>query len=321
MSSMNSEIEQSMNRPQEFSDDAIRDFLFGRLRPAEQTTFEERLFTDDSLEARVRLAEFDLADDYALERLSAADRKAFEEKFLLSAERKRQLRVSTALGDRFASTSTAATPAPKGAKASIRERLRLLFGLNQRAWRLAFGVAILAVLAGVVWLLVKEPRIRDGIKAGVFNRRAPAPAPSVPRMAAHSNNTSSAPEHQTTPLPMPPHESTASPVILSVDLFSDALRDRDKVQLIDLPRGEHDIVRLQLARKRNQTGSYRADLSTVDGQSIYNSQSLQSTGPDAGRLDFDVPAALLKAGDYQVSLSRADDGSRRTVASYYFRVQ
>ena len=311
----------SDNNSQEFPDDAIRRFLFGRLSAAEQTTLEEHLFTDDRLEARVRLAEFDLADDYALERLSAADREAFEEKFLLSAERKRQLRVSTALRDRFASASTVATTAPKGAQASIVERWRLLFGFNQRAWRFAFGVAILVVLVGMVWLLVKEPRIKEGFKAGIFNRRAPVPAPSAPRMAEHSNNTSSIPEHRITPLAMPPHEPTASPVIVSVDLFSDASRDRDKIPLIDLPKGEHDIVRLRLALKLSQTGSYRADLSTVDGQSVFGAQSLQVTATDAGKIDFDVPAALLKIGDYQVKLSRAGDGSKRTIASYYFRMQ
>jgi hypothetical protein len=307
----------------EFTDDAIRRFLFGRLGVAEQTAFEERLFTDDSLEERVRLAEFDLADDYALERLSAADRKAFEKKFLLSAERKRQLTISRALRDRFASASAVGHTAQPGAKASISARFRLLFGLNQRAWRLAFGVAILVVLVGMVWLLVKEPRIKEGIsRVNIFNRRAPAPAPApTPRLAGHANNTSSAPEHQTTPSPMPPHAPTASPVILSVDLFSDASRDRDKYPLIDLPKGEHDIVRLQLALKRNQTGSYRADLLTVDGQSIFSSQSLQSTDTETGQVDFDVPAALLKTGDYRVSLRRADVGSKRTVASYYFRVQ
>src|SRR5438477_4384301 len=259
----------SDNNSQEFSDDAIRRFLFGRLSAAEQTTLEERLFNDNSLEARVRLAEFDLADDYALERLSAADREAFAEKFLLSAERKRQLRVSSALRDRFASASTVDQTARPGAKASISERVRLLFGFNQRAWRLAFGAAIIVGLVGMVWLLVKEPRIKEGIKASIFNRRAPVPAPSAPRMAEHSNNTSSMPEHRITPLAMPPHEPTASPAILSVDLFSDASRDRDKIPLIDLPKGEHDIVRLQLALKL-KPGSYQADLLTVDGQSTFS---------------------------------------------------
>ncbi len=106
----------SDNNSPEFSDDAIRRFLFGRLSAAEQTTLEERLFADDDLEARVRLAEFDLADDYALERLSVADCEAFAEKFLLSAERKRTLGVSTALRERFASVTTTA---PERAQVSI----------------------------------------------------------------------------------------------------------------------------------------------------------------------------------------------------------
>src|SRR6266705_2339774 len=116
------------NSSVEFTDNAIRGFLFGRLSAAEQTTLEERLFTDNSLEARLRLAEFDLADDYALERLSAADREAFAERFLLSAERKLQLKVSSALRDRFASATTIEQTARHGAKASISERFRLLFG-------------------------------------------------------------------------------------------------------------------------------------------------------------------------------------------------
>ena len=304
------------DKSNQLSDDAIRRFLFGRLSAAEQTTFEEYLFTGESLEARVRLAEFDLADDYALERLSAPDREAFEKKFLLSAKRTRQLKVSTALRDRFASTPPVAAPAPKVATVSISERLRLRFGLNQRAWRLAFGGAILGVLVGMVWLWVKEPRIKEGIKAGIFNRRAPVPAPSAPRMAEHSNNTSSIPEHRITPLAMPPHQPTA----VTVDLLPDEPRDHAQIHLIDLPKGEHDIVRLQLALKPNQTGTFRAQLLTADGQSIFDSQSLQTTETDAGKVDFDVPAALLKTGDYRVSLSRADDGSKRSVASYYFRV-
>jgi len=312
---------EARNNSVEFSEVAIRRFLFGRLSPAERSTFEEHLFTDDGLEARVRLAEFDLADDYALARLSAADREAFEQKFLLSAGRKRKLNVSTALRDRFASASAVATTARDGAKASIGERLRLLFGLNQRAWRFAFGVVIFAVLVGSVWLVVKGPRIKDGIKARIFNRRAPAPAPSAPRMAGHSNNTSSMPEHQTTPSPMPAHEPAASPVIVGVDLFSGASRDGDKIPLINPPKGEHDIVRLQLALKPNQTGVYRVELLTIDDQRIFSAQSLQSTETDAGKVDFDVPAALLKTGDYQVKLSRADGGSKGSVASYYFRVQ
>jgi len=113
----------------------------------------------------------------------------------------------------------------------------------------------------------------------------------------------------------------APPAILTVELFSKASRDRDPLPSIDLPKGEHDIVRLQLALKPNRTASYRAELLTADDQGIFSSQALQSTDTDTGKLDFDVPAGLLKSGAYQVRLHRADDGSQKTVASYYFRVK
>ncbi|HVS20723.1 MAG TPA: hypothetical protein VHD88_02680, partial [Pyrinomonadaceae bacterium] len=83
----------------------------------------------------------------------------------------------------------------------------------------------------------------------------------------------------------------------------------------------HLIVRLQLALKPNQTGIYRAELLTIDDQSIFSAQSLQSADTDGSKVDFDIPAALLKTGDYHVKLSRADGGSKGSVASYYFRVQ
>jgi hypothetical protein len=309
----------SDNNSREFSDAAIRRFFLGRLSAAEQTTLEERLFTDDSLEARVRLAEFDLADDYALERLSAADRKAFEDKFLLSAERKRKLIISSALRDRFASASTAENPTRPGAKASISERFQLLFGLNRRAWRFAFGVAALAVLVAAAWLVLKQSRPGRTINPPPIVRSSPSP--NSKRETQHPQSPASPPERHTAPSPMPPHGPTASPLILSVDLFSEASRDRDTIPLIDLPKGEHDIVRLLLALKLKQPGSYRADLLTVDDQSIFSSQSLQSPDTNEAKVEFDVPAALLKTGNYRVSLRRADDGSKTTVASYHFRVQ
>lgn len=301
---------ETRNSSVEFSDDAIRRFLFGRLSAAERTTLEERLFTDDGLEARVRLAEFDLADEYALGRLSAADREAFEEKFLLSAERKRQLGVSIALRDRFAFVTTTG---PERANASISERL------NQRTWQLAFGAAGLVVLIAAGWLVFKESRIKRMINQLPIAKGSPSPGSK--RESDHPQSSSSPPEHHTTPSPMPPHEPTAQPAILSVDLFSNASRDRDQMPSIDLPKGEHDIVRLQLALKPNRAGSYRADLLAVDGESIFSSQALQSIDTQAGKVDFDVPAVLLKSGDYRVSLRRADDASKKTIASYYFRVR
>ena len=77
-----------------FPDEMIRRFLLGDLNATERPVFEQRLLIDDALAARVRLADLELADDYAYGQLSRAERELITEKFLLNADRERKVRVS-----------------------------------------------------------------------------------------------------------------------------------------------------------------------------------------------------------------------------------
>src|SRR6267378_600781 len=120
--------------PPEFSDETIRSFLLGRLSAVEQPLFEQCLFIDDGLDARVRLAEFDLADDYAYGRLNTSDRKLFEQNFLVTFNRQQKLQVSEVLRDRFSATATAS----RSASYRVTESLKYLFGLDRPARRIAF---------------------------------------------------------------------------------------------------------------------------------------------------------------------------------------
>src|SRR5437868_4553020 len=106
-----------------FSGETIRRFLLGHLSELEQPLFERELFTDAGLGARVRLAEIDLADDYAFERLSVADRILFEERFLVTSKRRRELNVSLGLRDRF---SRARATAARSEKSTVGKRWRYL---------------------------------------------------------------------------------------------------------------------------------------------------------------------------------------------------
>jgi hypothetical protein len=293
---------------QAFSDETIRRFLLGELGAPEQPLFEQRLITDDGLDARIRLAEFDLTDDYAFGRLSAADQERFEKRFLLTSNRQQKLEVSRALRDRFLPT-TATAYAARPEKKTVADRLRYLFGLDRTAWRIAFGVLILVILFGTAWLLIKEPRIARQITNRMIPRRS-LPS-SAPRRADHPTNTSS-PEHQTTPSPMPLHDSAIeSPE--SVVLFP-TTRDLDKIPTVTLSNGEKDVLRLTLT-VNDRTSAYRAEVLTIDGQTVFNVDWLQ--GP---QFALDVPMRLLKSGKYQIRLSDARDGSKKEVASYYFLV-
>ena len=301
------------NGSREFSDETIRRFLLGGLNESERPLFEQRFITDDGLDARVRLAEFDLADDYAFERLSAPDRKLFEQRFLLGSDRQHQLKVSKALRDRFSFTAPTSSE-----EHTISQRLLDLLGLSQPAFRIAFAVLILVILFGAVWLVIKEPRIAQQITNRIIHRRS-TPA-GGPRAADHPVNTSS-PEHRTTPSPMSEHDQTASSsVAVTIALRPAVSPQPSEIPALDLPKGNQDVVRLQLTLRPDQTGPHRAELLTIEGSSVFSADSLKPNDSRA-EIDFDVPARLLKAGDYQVKLSRVDGGLQGSVASYYFRVQ
>jgi hypothetical protein len=302
------------NNAIEFSDDAIRRFLLGRLSASEQPAFEQRLFSEDSLDARVRLAELDLADDYAYGRLNHTERELFEEKFLVTKDRRRKAEVSRTLRERFA------IPAPvEETRTSFIERLRSLPDFNRPAWRYAFGVVIFMLLMGTVWVAVKkESRLKEEIARRLNPRRSPTP--TVPLESNHPANTS-VPEHQMSPSPMPVHDQSApaQPAVVIVALTPAGSPDSDAPS-IDLPKDSQDIVRLQLALKVNQPGAYRAELLTADAQSVFSAESIKAWDSGQVQLDFDIPAPLLKTGNYQIRLSRDKAGAKENVANYYFRV-
>jgi hypothetical protein len=293
--------------PVELPDEMIRRFLLGGLSASEQPGFEEQLFSDDGLDGRVRHAEFELADDYAYGRLNQAERSLFEKKFLVSADRRRKIEVSTVLRERFATAPVAK------ARAGVVERFRSLFPVTRPAWRLAFGAVLLLILFGTALLVIKEPRLPQQIVRKLIPRRL-APR-SEPKEANHPTNDSS-PQHQETPSPMPDHDQSPSSTVniaLAVD--------NGAAPTVSVPKGAQDSVRFQLAVPADQRGPYRAELLTIDGQTLFSAESIKATDTSGAPVDFDVAAALLKPGNYQIKLARENAGAKESLGIYYFRVQ
>lgn len=306
--------------PPDVSDEAIRRFLLGELRAPEQSTLEERLFVDQGLEERVRLTESELADDYAFARLGVRDRELFEEKFLVSHERERKLRVSAALRDRFA-------PAPAIVRGRIdaAEWLKSQFAFNQGALKYALGAVILVLIVGTVWLLMRESRVNNP----AIGRRPPSinPSPVERREADHPPGGEESPRHAERPSPMPVHEpgpNLKSPSdagsVVSVDLFPDISPRHADTPSVPLPQGQNDLVRLSLDLKSKQAEDYRAEVLNSTGQTVFRAESLKPVDGGA-KIEFDVPARLLKIGRYQVRLSRTSGGSGQKMVNYYFFVR
>lgn len=275
----------------------IRDFLLGRLQGAGQTEIEERLFEDEQFEARVKLEEIALADDYARGYLSASDSERFRTRFLVSTERHRAVEVSKALRVRFATVSPARVTSTQKNKGWL--------GFNQAVWRYAFAALLLMLVLATVWRGVKEPTLVDRI---IPKRAQPKPKPSVsqPVEASHPQ-VESPPAHVETSPPAPPHEVVSH--ALTLDQSSSAQNPALLAADVAAKTGRFDIV-----LPSNQAGSFQVEVSTVNGESIFKADSLAANG---SYLSFDMPGGLLKSGDYRVKVTQAG----KEVMTAYLRVQ
>jgi len=300
-----SEFMDKEHNSHQFSDDSIRRFLLGRLQGSEQVLFEEQLFINADLEARLRLAEFELADDYAFKRLTESETRAFRERYLLTADRNQKLNVSQTIRDRFLSESAAEI------KPARHERLMPWFDLRRPAWRYAFAAMILVLILGTVFLVTKEPQIVNKFWPDRFKTR-PHASPT-PQMMNHATGTSS-PVHDEPSPPAAPHE-------LPLTVFLTAASSMDQSPIITLPAGENAVVRFQLLMKEDTQGIYRADLASTSGETLFSAESLKSFGAKPASISFDVPAKGLQSGQYQIRLTRVDDPAKQEVSQYYFRVQ
>jgi len=197
---------------------------------------------------------------------------------------------------------------------TIGERVERLLGLNQPSWRLALSLVILILLIGTVWSVLREPRIRN--KFFARHRPVPAATPNTDQQESHhAIKASPTPPQEATPSPPEPERPAPGAVVL----VPENRYDRDRTAQVRLARDARDL-HVQLEFKSNQPATYRAELLTVAGQSVFSEASLKPAA-GASTIDFDVPARFLKAGDYQVKLSRVTDGIEEGVATYYFRVQ
>lgn len=306
------------------SDETIRLFLLCRLNEEERTGLEERLFIDDELEERVRLAECELVDDYATERLSAQERELFSEKFMRTAERKQKLAVSQALR-KHSSSQTESKKNIAGIENNQPRRVKILglFGFNRPALAFAVSFGALVLLVGLVWFIVRNARETS---EPTIVRQETLPTPT-PRISPHAATTPTpGPDITTSPTPAPkatpsPVERSQTPLIATAVLMPGALRDGGDMARVTLPKGGRDIVRLQLTLESNEAGTYRAEVLTAEGQPVSIAGKLKASNTNGeAKVIFDVPARLLKAGDYQIKLSRrAAGGSIEGVGRYYFR--
>lgn len=285
--------------PQIISDDTIRGFLLAQLSPRQQSAFEAALFSNSQLEQRVRLAELELIDDYAADCLSANERAAFQQKFLVTVGRQKALEVSSALRNTFA---------PDFARAAVRSFGRG-FAWPRLAWRVVFALIALAVLLASALVIRREPQLVERFIPRRFQRPVAVATPTS--LAAHHSTNSSEPTHRDDPPALPEHEASPQMFVLRPGLSADG------APVVSLTQNGSNLVRLELMLKRIETANFSVVVTNSSGEVVHNIPEMRVE--HAERVDFDVASERLKPGDFLVTLTRIND-EHAMAATYYFRV-
>lgn len=165
----------------------LRRWLLHQL-PADQAgPLEERLLQDDAFGACVRAAETDLLDDFARDRLGAADRAAVARYLLASPENRGRLRFAAALAQRVSAKPAAA---PMASKAASAPRIRPAHGPSRHRRAIAWGglAAACAVVLAVVIVVRHNPQAPEAAAPTIAtislvdpNRGTTVPEVRVPR--------------------------------------------------------------------------------------------------------------------------------------------
>ncbi len=306
------------NGLQSVSDATLRQYLLCAVDEKLRLGLDERLLVDDEFAQRVSLAESELIDDYAGSHLEPAQREQFTRKFLVTDERRNALRLATALTsfEKF-EPAPSVVAAAQEARPSWGEQLGAFFGLRNPGLAFAGAAAILIIIVGLVWFISRGTRQnQDRIASNPPAETQPQNLPQVessPALATAQATPDIKPQSKPSP------ERNVSPAVATFVLLPGALRSSGNMTRIAVPRGEQDVVRLNLILENPGDGPYTAEVANANGQTLLVKKDLKPHINGQTKVTFDVPARLIQTDDYQVKLQRKTDGKLESVGRYYFR--
>ena len=133
----------------------IRQYLLGQLAEEEQQAIEQRLLTEDALFEELEVTEDELFDEYVADELTPVDRKQFEQYFLSTPERQRELKFAAGLYQCVAKKTLPDDANPRSVavnQGSWLERTSLAWRGQTQLFRMAAIAAFVVVIAGAFWL-------------------------------------------------------------------------------------------------------------------------------------------------------------------------
>ncbi|MGI9068762.1 MAG: hypothetical protein ACR2HX_20465 [Pyrinomonadaceae bacterium] len=267
----------------------IRQYLLGLAPQEDSSRLEEQLLTNGALYGELLISEDELIDEYLSGELSQLDRRSFETHFLTAPERRQKLRFAQALRKYLTVAGAPDSQEVVAAEKSFEEASAVTRTASGRKWSVTslfptWNPIVSYSLAAAMLLFT------GGISWVVLNNWRQQEA----RQAGN---------------------------ILTVSLTPGLVRDGGETKRISILPSTGG-VRLRLILNTDATQIYRAELLDGERLSLVVQDNLKPETEGGEKfVTLDLPAKILKRGDYQVKLGRQlSDGSIEDTGRYSFRV-
>ena len=195
----------------------------------------------------------------------------------------------------------------------------LIHGWNP-ALRLAAGLAVVILVAGASWLVVQN--LVMGSRIGVLEAERHDGAERERGLHRQIGDEQRHAADLAAQLEQQHSQTAAAHGIASLILLPGLSRAQSRVPQLSLDASAQ-IAHIQIQLDpRDDFPRFRAELRTRRGQDVLTFSRLARHQSAAGyALSFDVPASVLREGDYELALKGiATGGSAQDLAYYYFSV-
>lgn len=254
------------------SDDDLRRYLLGELRPEERERVEVQYLADDSVHERLLAMEDEVLDDYAGGSLAPDKSRYVKETLLVTREGNERLNFSKALA------TVIRTQSPAAAQDS---RIPLIMVMRLwGAWRVlvpATAAIVLSIVLVALWY--------------GLSRTGKSPA-AIARNGATSSPINRAPSSKSVPptVPLPLLAFALHPISRGAESIPNIVR---------LPPEAVRIV-LQTDIPGNASGTYRAFVQSIDSSASHEAARVSAARLQAGivRVSAEFPSVVLENGDF-----------------------
>jgi len=271
----------------------LKQYLLGNLSPPEAEAIDLQIISDESSEEKLLWAESELMEDYLDETLSPPDVELFKENFLVSPERRAQLKQISLMRNyaRKCVPKDVAEKASETPPESFYEKLKKIFSLNPRLAIAAFALVIAGLFAAAI----------------LYNTADNQTAAEREYAAINQSELSDLAKFRD---------------VFAVNLMSGAFRDSSGGAASKLPPnklGERVLFRLALPVVAEAAETFRVEL-VKDQKVIFTQNKLPfHNNPNGREMRLLLPSATLKKGVYQIKLT--NETAPESVFVYDFAVE